>query len=204
MDEVLAQSPKGYLPPKYKYFPNATGASFATFQEYVDNQGGDAGSTVNIRLSGVIRVRDLTYEKSDKTLVYSGRGILICSGTEPGADAKFLASVKARDSSRDHLTLVYDLPAGDGTNRTGQIILGKIFQGTVYSSWGVRPNSGSSTVILGNLVCRHLNKGLIDDDSVLVVNYDLARFPVGSFDNPRNWWVHSISPRPAASTTRSN
>lgn len=197
--------PKGYLPPKYRYFPTAYAFSYKTMRDYLAQFGNVDGAQIDIYLNGIVRVDDLNYDKKDQTIVYHGRGVIVGIPNAASANQNPTFNVKAVRAADDnsYLTLVYEAPNVDveRDGGVGQLQMGPEFTGTIVSSQGVKPAQGvGTTIIHGNLVCRHLNKSKMASDSeAVIVNYSVDRMNGLGFDLGR-WWSVSVSPRPSGFT----
>ena len=138
-----------------------------------------------LELGEVFLVKELDH-RSPVPLRYRGRGILVALGGKGGQAPVFDVPV-ARADDRSHLTLVYEdaEPA-----KRPPLALGPLFQGTVYSSCGVRP-AGARAVIDGNLVTMHLAKSKIPAGAELrpILSSDLGHWDAGELDGilPAAW-----------------
>ncbi|MBI4862718.1 MAG: hypothetical protein HY815_21025 [Candidatus Riflebacteria bacterium] len=191
--ELKREFPKGLLPPKYRSYERIATRAYGTFQELVTDRTQDGV----LQLSEVMLVRELDW-RSAQPLRYSGRGVIVALGGR-GTEPPVLDAPVLRADPRSYLTLVFeDLAMTTLERPTARMLaLGPVFQGTVYATSGVRPAAGKS-LIAGNLVAFHINKGKIDESDTLEVVYDRDRLPLAT-DRARqkDWWILSVSRRSA-------
>ena len=161
------------------------------------SKGGDGFAKV--LLDGVIWGREL---KFDVPMKYTGKGIMGADPESDSTEAVVTGPlIPSRDRieeahSRDgvpedfqndnrrwttenFLTMVYQGDPAKAVNGS-QMMLLKLkavgnqpyFDGSFYSTHGVKPDSNTTATIYGNLICHVLNKQRVPDASTMLIDYD--------------------------------
>lgn len=155
--ERAKKYPHGMFPPKYSSWASLATRTYPDFDTYLKAE--KVGDVLPLR--GIVLVRKLDYK--GEAIKYRGVGLVVVISETADSRPKLDARVEPEARDGKHWMQLIHLikPALFVEKNRPVLALGELFTGTVYSETGVKP-AGRGTVILGNLVCGHINKSAID------------------------------------------